>query len=349
MEAPGTIQEMTERPIVFSGMQPSGDLHLGNLLGALRPWVLEQALFHNYFCVVDLHALTVPQDPAALAAKTRELAALYIASGIDPDSSTLLVQSHVSEHSELAWILGCFTPMGWLERMTQYKDKARHSAQERISSGLFTYPVLMAADILLYRTNFVTVGEDQRQHLELTRNLATRFNHLMGEVFVIPEPRIGQLGGGARVMSLEDPASKMSKSDASDWGVIALLDPPDRIRAKFRRAKTDSGSSVDLEAPSPGVANLLDIYRALTGCSQDALTSEFQGIGYGQLKDKVADQAIAALEPIQRRYRDLTADPAGLDDILARGAEAAREVASATMLEVRSRIGLLPPGGSGPV
>jgi len=335
---------MVERPVVFSGMQPSGDLHLGNLLGALRPWVLEQHLFHNYFCVVDLHALTVPQDPAELAAKTRQLAALYIASGIDPDTSTLLVQSHVTQHSELGWILGCFTPMGWLERMTQYKDKSRHSAQERISSGLFTYPVLMAADILLYRTNFVTVGEDQRQHLELTRNLALRFNRLLGETFVVPEPRIGRVGGGARVMSLENPEAKMSKSDDSDWGVIALLDPPDRIRAKFRRAKTDSGSAVNMDSPSPGVANLLDIYRALTGCSQARLRAEFEGIGYGQLKDKVADQAIAALEPIQRRYRELTADPAGLDEILARGAAAARQVASATMSEVRSRIGLLPPG-----
>ncbi|HVD03937.1 MAG TPA: tryptophan--tRNA ligase [Candidatus Dormibacteraeota bacterium] len=333
---------MTESPIVFSGMKPSGDLHLGNLLGALRPWVLEQRLFRNYFCVVDLHALTVPQDPRALAAKSREVAALYIASGIDPATSTLFVQSHLSEHAELAWILGCFTPMGWLERMTQFKDKSRNTKSERIGSGLFNYPVLMAADILLYKTNFVPVGEDQRQHLELTRNVAIRFNRLMGEIFVIPEARIGQMGAGARVMSLQDPASKMSKSEDSEAGVVALLDPIDRVRNKFRRAKTDSGTSVNLEAPSAGVANLLDIYRGLTGCSDETLRSEFEGIGYGQLKDKVADQAIAALEPIQTRYRELTADPATLDAILRHGAEAARDVAEETMRTVRARVGLLP-------
>ncbi len=335
---------MGDRPVVFSGMQPSGDLHLGNLLGALRPWVMEQHLFHNYFCVVDLHALTLPWDPQLVQLKTREVAALYIASGIDPRTSTLLVQSHVPEHAELSWVLGCLTPMGWLERMTQFKDKARRREAERVGTGLFTYPVLMAADILLYQTNFVPVGEDQRQHLELTRNLAIRFNHLLGETFTVPEPRIGQLGAGSRVMSLEDPERKMSKTDGSDAGVIKLLDPPDRIRAKFRRAKTDTGQGVDFANPSAGVANLLDIYRALTGCTKDELRAEFEGVGYGQLKDRVADQAIAAIEPIQLRYRELTADPAELEAILARGAAAAREVASATMSEVRARIGLLPPG-----
>ncbi len=336
---------MTDSPIVFSGMQPSGDLHLGNLLGALRPWVLEQHLFHNYFCVVDLHALTVPQDPLLLAAKSRELVALYIAAGIDPARSTLFVQSHVHEHSELAWILGCFTPMGWLERMTQYKDKSRKSERERTSSGLFNYPVLMAADILLYKTNFVPVGEDQRQHLELTRNIANRFNGLVGETFVIPEPRIGHMGAGAKVMSLQEPGAKMSKSAESDAGLIALLDPIDQVRAKFRRAKTDSGTGVDLESPSAGVANLLEIYRALTGCTSEAMGSEFDGIGYGQLKDKVADRAIAAIEPIQARYRELTADPATLDAILRRGADAAREVAAETMSAVQGRLGLLPAAG----
>ncbi|MHB1527229.1 MAG: tryptophan--tRNA ligase [Candidatus Dormibacteria bacterium] len=333
---------MGQLPVVFSGMQPTGDLHLGNLLGALRPWVVEQHLFQNYFCVVDLHALSEPQDPTQLATKTRQLAALYIASGIDPGVSTLLVQSHVSEHTELAWVLGCFTPMGWLERMTQFKDRSRRRELERVGSGLFNYPVLMAADILLYRTNFVPVGEDQRQHLELTRNLAARFNRLMGETFVMPEPRIGQMGGGARVMSLDDPESKMSKSADSEAGRVALLDNPDRIRAKFRRAKTDSRTAVSMESAGAGVANLLDIYRAVTGCSQEELRGEFEGIGYGQLKDRVADRVIEALEPIQARYRELIADPAGLDAILASGADRARVVASATMAEVRQRLGLLP-------
>ncbi|MHB1501718.1 MAG: tryptophan--tRNA ligase [Candidatus Dormibacteria bacterium] len=333
---------MVERPVVFSGMQPSGDLHLGNLLGALRPWVLEQHLFHNYFCVVDLHALTMPWDPAALIAKTRELAALYIASGIDPQRSTLLVQSHVPEHAEIAWVLDCLTPMGWLERMTQYKDKARRSEAERIGSGLFTYPVLMAADILLYQTDFVPVGEDQRQHLELTRNLAVRFNHLLGETFKVPEARIGSTGSGSKIMSLDDPDRKMSKSEESDQGAVALLDPPDRIRAKFRRAKTDSGTVVDLASPSPGVANLLEIYRALADCDEEELGATFEGVGYGRLKDLVADRAIAAIEPIQTRFQELTSDPATLDLILAQGAAAAREVAARTMVEVRRRVGLLP-------
>ncbi len=323
-------------------MQPSGDLHLGNLLGALRPWVLEQHLFHNYFCVVDLHALTLPWDPKAIQAKTREVAALYIASGIDPKTSTLLVQSHVPEHAELSWLLGCLTPMGWLERMTQFKDKSRRRDSERIGSGLFTYPVLMAADILLYQTNFVPVGEDQRQHLELTRNIAIRFNHLLGETFTVPEARIGQMGAGSKVMSLDDPERKMSKTDGSDAGVIRLLDPADRIRAKFRRAKTDTGQAVELDHPSAGVANLLEIYRALSGCTQEEIGAQFEGVGYGRLKDQVADRAIAAIEPIQARFRELTSDPATLDQILGQGAAAAQEVAARTMQEVRSRVGLLP-------
>ena len=333
---------MVDRPVVFSGMQPSGDLHLGNLLGALRPWVLEQHRFHNYFCVVDLHALTLPWDPQAVQAKTREVAALYIASGIDPETSTLLVQSHVPEHAELGWVLGCLTPMGWLERMTQFKDKSRRRDAERIGSGLFTYPVLMAADILLYQTNFVPVGEDQRQHLELTRNLAIRFNHLLGETFTVPEARIGQMGAGSKVMALDDPERKMSKTDGSDAGVVRLLDPPDRIRAKFRRAKTDTGQAVDLAAPSAGIANLLDIYRALTGCSEAELATQFHGVGYGRLKDEVADRAIAAISPIQERFRELTADPATLDRTLAEGAAAARDAAARTMGKVRARVGLLP-------
>ena len=334
---------MVDRPVVFSGMKPTGVLHLGNLLGALRPWVLEQDQFRNFFCVVDLHALTEAHDPQDLAAKTRQVAALYLASGIDPAVSTILVQSHVPEHTELAWILGCLTPTGWLERMTQFKDRARKRDSERISTGLFTYPVLMAADILLYQTNFVPVGEDQRQHLELTRNLAARFNRLFGQTFVEPEPRIGRMGAGQRVMALDDPLAKMSKSANGDAGLIALLDPPDLVRSKVMRAKTDSGTAVDLAHAEPGVANLLDIYRALTACTSEALASEFEGAGYGQLKRTVADTVVETLLPIQERYRDLMNDPAGIDSILATGSGRAREVATATMVEVRERIGLLSP------
>ncbi len=333
---------MADRPVVFSGMQPDGELHLGNLLGALRPWVEEQHLYHNYFCVVDLHALT-RQEPQRLTEKTREVAALYLAAGIDPQRSTLLVQSHVKEHAELAWVLGCFTPMGWLERMTQFKDRSRKLSSERIGTGLFSYPVLMAADILLYRANLVPVGEDQRQHLELTRNLAARFNRLVGETFVIPEPKIGALG--ARVMALDDPQSKMSKSADSEAGRVGLLDPPDRIRAKFRRATTDSGSAVDIENAGPGVANLLEIYRTLTGCDLAQLRSDLEGVGYGRLKETVAEVTISALLPIQERCRDLLADPRGLDQILAQGAERARPTAAATMGEVREKLGLLPAAG----
>ncbi|HVB53362.1 MAG TPA: tryptophan--tRNA ligase [Candidatus Acidoferrales bacterium] len=339
---------MVARPIVFSGMKPTGVLHLGNLLGALRPWVLEQDQFRNFFCVVDLHALTESHDPQELANKTRQVAALYIAAGIDPEVSTLLVQSHVPEHSELAWILGCLTPTGWLERMTQFKDRARKRDSERISTGLFTYPVLMAADILLYKANFVPVGEDQRQHLELTRSLAARFNRLFGETFVLPEPRIGQLGAGGRVMALDDPHSKMSKSGDGDAGLIALLDRPDRIRSKLMRAQTDSGTAVDLAHAEPGVANLLNIYRGLTACTTEQLASEFDGGGYGQLKSKVADAVIATLSPIQDGYRVLMGDPAHIDAILANGAVRARAVAEATMAEVRERVGLLNPRSRSP-
>ncbi|HEY6539020.1 MAG TPA: tryptophan--tRNA ligase [Candidatus Dormibacteraeota bacterium] len=338
---------MGERPVVFSGMQPTGDLHLGNLLGALRPWVLEQGQFQNFFCVVDLHALSQAYEPSLLAEKTRQVAALYIAAGIDPEVSTLLVQSHVPEHAELAWILGCLTPLGWLERMTQFKDKSQRQDAERIGAGIFNYPVLMAADILLYQTSFVPVGEDQRQHLELTRDIAGRFNRHFGETFLIPEARIGQLGAGRRVMALDDPLAKMSKSADGEAGRIALLDPPDRVRAKLMRAVTDSGREVEIGKAEGGVANLLDIYRGLTSCSPAELEREFAGRGDGELKAKVADAVILALAPIQERYSELVADPLGIDAILARGTARASEVARATMARVRERVGLLEPAPRG--
>ncbi len=334
---------MVERPVVFSGMQPTGTLHLGNLLGALRPWVINQERCQSYFCVVDLHALTAPQDPKELAQKTRQVAALYIAAGIDPEVSTILVQSHVHQHSELAWVLSCLTPSGWLERMTQFKDRSRRANAERLSAGLFTYPVLMAADILLYETDYVTVGEDQRQHLELARSLATRFNRLFGETFRLPQPRIGELGAGSRVMALDDPQAKMSKSDEDDAGRVALLDPPDRVRHKVMRAKTDSGQAVEVERAEPGVANLLDIYRALTGCSREQLSRDFDGRGYGELKSRVAEAVNAALSPIQARYRELMADQGAVDVLLAQGAHRAEAVAARTMARVRERLGLLAP------
>jgi tryptophanyl-tRNA synthetase len=337
---------MVERPVVFSGMKPTGDLHLGNLLGALRPWVLEQELFRNFFCVVDLHALTEPHELGELAEKTRQVAALYMASGIDPQVSTLLVQSHLHEHSELAWILGCVTPIGWLQRMTQFKDRSLRRDAERIGSGIFNYPVLMAADILLYRSNFVPVGEDQRQHLELTRNIAVRFNRLFGETFVIPEPRIAQAGAGGRIMALDDPTAKMSKSAEGDAGLVTLLDPPDRVRAKFMRATTDSGSEVAVASAKGGVANLVEIYRALTGSTREQLAAEFDGMGYGQLKARVADATIAALAPIQERYHELMTDPGEIDAVLARGDARAREVAAMTMDVVRQNVGLLPVLGA---
>ncbi|MGH7698797.1 MAG: tryptophan--tRNA ligase [Candidatus Dormibacteria bacterium] len=335
---------MADRPVVFSGMQPTGELHLGNLLGALRPWVLEQDQFRNFFCVVDLHALASTYDPARLAEKSRQLVALYLASGIDPQLSTLLVQSHVPEHTELAWILGCVTPVGWLERMTQFKDKSRRRQVERIGAGLFNYPVLMAADILLYDTSFVPVGEDQRQHLELTRDIALRFNHIFGETLTVPQAKIGHTGAGSRVMALDDPLSKMSKSAQGEAGRVGLLDPPPVVIRKFRRATTDSGPGVDIAHAGPGVGNLIEIYRALSGADEAELRRRFQGLAYGRLKEEVAQATVAALEPIQARYLEYMKAPAEIDRILAQGARRARRVARQTLARVRQRVGLLPPG-----
>ncbi len=331
---------MDERPIVFSGMQPDGDLHLGNLLGALRPWVMEQGEVRGFFCVVDLHALTVVRDPQELRSKSRQVAALYLAAGIDPEVSTLLLQSQVPQHTELAWILACLTPVGWLQRMTQFKDRSRRHGAEAIGSGVFIYPVLMAADILLYKARYVPVGEDQRQHMELTRDLAARFNHLYGETFPVPEARIGHRGAGSRVMALDDPEAKMSKSVGGEAGRIGLLDPPDLIRSKLMRAKTDSASALDPQSISAGVANLLEIHSALSGASARQTLGDFQGRGYGELKRAVAEQAVQALAPIQARYGQLMSDPTELDSILERGAERAAAVAEATMAEVRARVGL---------
>lgn len=328
---------------VLSGVQPSGNLTIGNYLGALSQWVREQHNYESFFCVVDMHAITVPQDPAQLKAKTREVAALYIACGIDPDVATIFIQSHVPAHAELAWILNCVTPMGWLSRMTQFKDKAAKQQADSVSTGLFDYPVLMAADILLYQAHQVPVGDDQRQHLELTRDVAQRFNTLFGDTFVIPQAMIGTTA--ARIMGLDDPTKKMSKSETdSQLHAVYLLDSPSQARKKIMRAKTDSGSEIRFSADPDraGVNNLLQIHQALSGQSREAIEAHFEGKGYGALKSEVADLVLAALEPIQARYANITRESTYLDSILALGAEKAAAVAEATLARVKQAVGFLP-------
>jgi tryptophanyl-tRNA synthetase len=335
--APVPQPSAPRRERVFSGIQPSGNIHIGNYLGAMRHFVADQDLFDNIFCIVDLHAITVPQDPAELRAATRELAAMYFAVGLDPERCAIFVQSHVHEHTELAWILGCITTMGQLNRMTQFKTKAGDERDEA-SSGLFTYPVLMAADILLYQADAVPVGDDQRQHVELTRDIAERFNHRFGETFVVPRPAIHKVG--ARIMALDDPAKKMSKSGA-EASYIALLDPPDVIRKKIARATTDSERTVVFDESRLGLYNLLTIYELLGGEGRAAIEAEFAGKGYKEFKAALADRVITTLEPIQRRYAELAADPAELDRLLKRGADCVRPLAEATLKTAKERVGLL--------
>lgn len=326
------------RKRVFSGIKPSGELTLGNYLGALRRWVDMQDQYENYFCIVDLHAITEPQDPQELRRRSRDLAALYLAAGLDTRKSVIFVQSHVAAHSELAWILNCFTPMGWLERMTQYKDKIAKGSGERISAGLFDYPALMAADILLYQAHLVPVGDDQRQHVELTRDVAMRFNHRFGDTFVLPETLIGE--AGARIMSLTDPTQKMSKSDVDPNGTIALLDPPDLIRRKVMRAVTDSGSEARFDDARPGITNLLEVYQTLAGQSRQEVEAHFTGRGYGEVKREVADLVVAALEPLQQGHRRYVDDPAELDRQLQAGRDHAAAVADQTLRDVQEKVGL---------
>ena len=322
---------------VLSGVQPSGNLHIGNYLGALANWVRIQHDYESIFCIVDLHAITVYQDPAELRAKIREVAALFIAAGIDPKHSRVVVQSDVPAHAELAWMLTCVTPMGWLERMTQFKAKS--AAQESVGSGLFQYPVLMAADILLYQAAIVPVGEDQSQHLELTRDIAQRFNSLYGETFVMPETKLPSVG--ARVMGLDDPTAKMSKSAAGSGHAVAMLDPPERIRKTIMRATTDSNPCVDFDAAiGPGVANLLAIWQAFSEETDDQMRAEFSGLRYGDLKKRVAEMVVAKLEPIQQRYHEITEDPAYLDGVLRAGAESVTPIADSTVKLVKQRMGL---------
>ena len=330
------------RKCVLSGIQPSGNLHLGNYLGAIKRWVEKQEEFENFFCIVDLHAITVPQDPLELRKYTRELAAFYLAAGLDPNKATIFVQSHVHAHAELGWILNCVTPMGWLERMTQFKDKSAKEGdnRERISAGLFDYPVLMAADILLYKATHVPVGDDQKQHVELTRDIAERFNRLYGETFVVPEPMIPETG--ARIMSLESPTDKMSKSDPSPGSRIGVFDPPDVIRKSVMRATTDSQREIVFDPARPGLYNLLTIYEVLSGESRSAIEARFSGKGYGDLKRDLADVVIASLEPIQARARDLLGS-GELERILAQGAERAGTVADQTLRQVKNAMGFIVP------
>ena len=324
---------MKSKARVFSGVQPTGQLHIGNYLGALKNWAEIQGEYESIFCIVDLHAITLYQDPKELAAKIRETAALFVAAGIHPEQSSVMVQSSVAEHAELAWMLTCVTPLGWLERMTQFKAKSEK--QESIGDGLLQYPVLMAADILLYQAAIVPVGEDQSQHLELTRDIAQRFNSLYGEFFVVPATKLPLVG--ARVMGLDDPTQKMSKSATGTGHAIALLDDPKTIQKKIARATTDSQPAVDVETMGPGVANLLAIAQA---CDASVTTESVNGLRSGDFKKRVTEAVIARLEPIQKRYRAVTADPAYIDGILARGKEHVLPIAQDTVRKAKAAMGL---------
>jgi tryptophanyl-tRNA synthetase len=334
------------RPRVVSGVQPSADsLHLGNYVGAVRNWVDMQDDNECVFFVADLHAITAEQDPARLAERTRITVAQYIAAGIDPERSTLLVQSHVPEHAQLAWVLNCITGFGEASRMTQFKDKSAKQGADNATVGLFTYPVLMAADILVYQAHQVPVGEDQRQHLELTRNLAQRFNARFGDTFVVPDAKI--LAESAKIYDLQNPTAKMSKSAASENGLLRLLDPAKKNAKKIKSAVTDDGTEIrfDREA-KPGIANLLTIYSALSGSTVDDVVAEYEGRMYGHLKVGLAEVVTETLTPIQQRAQELLDDPAELDRILARGAEKGREVTARTLATVYDRVGFLPRLGA---
>ncbi|HEY3581238.1 MAG TPA: tryptophan--tRNA ligase [Pyrinomonadaceae bacterium] len=324
---------MTKR--IFSGAQPTGNVHLGNYLGALKNWVALQHEYESFFCIVNMHAITVTQEPKLLAAKTRDLARIYLAVGIDPKVSTVFIQSDVPEHAELAWVLNGVARMSELERMTQYKDKARKQ-QENVSVGLFDYPVLMAADILLYQTDLVPVGDDQKQHLELTRDLAIRFNRDYGETFRVPDPYIPK--AGARIMSLSDPTKKMSKSDDDPNGCVLLMDDADTVQRKFKRAVTDSGTEIRFDESRPAINNLLEIYHLMTGKSEAEVEDHFAGKGYAQLKGDLADATIAFLGPIQQRVREIS--DAELDRILDEGREKATRIARLTLRKAFENVGL---------
>ncbi|MHB1930601.1 MAG: tryptophan--tRNA ligase [Acidimicrobiales bacterium] len=329
---------------IFSGIQPTGGVHLGNYLGAVRYWVEDQRAGDTFYCVVDLHALTVPRDPAELRQETRSMATLLLAAGLDPEACTLFVQSHVPDHPQLSWLLECTASMGELRRMTQFKDKAARGGEEAARVGLFTYPALMAADILLYQTTHVPVGDDQRQHLELTRDVAERFNGRYGDVFTVPEAVVPPAGRGARIMDLQDPTAKMSKSAESDQGMIGLFDEPAVIEHKIRRAVTDTDDgphAVRFDPDTkPGVSNLVQILAASTGREPVEVARDYRR--YGDLKAATTEAVIELLRPIQARYWEFDADPATVDKILRAGAERAEPVAAVTLARAKEAVGLLP-------
>jgi len=328
--------ENTKKKIILSGMQPTNLLTFGSYSGALTNWVKFQDEFDSYFMVADLHSITIKQDPAVLRKRTLDFVAMYIAAGIDPEKSTLFLQSHVPAHSQLTWVLNCFTGMGECSRMTQFKDKSKKNA-DNINVGLFTYPVLMATDILLYQADLVPVGEDQKQHLELTRNLAQKFNHNYSETFTIPEPYIPKVG--AKIMSLQDPTSKMSKSDENLNATLFLADDDDTIRRKIKRAITDSDSEVIFSDDKPGVSNLITIYHVVTGKSIKDIEKEFQGQGYGIFKPAVAEAVVDFIAPIRNRYEEIRKDKKYINEILLQGREKANKKAMKTMSKVNKKVG----------
>ncbi len=325
---------------IFSGAQPTGDLHIGNYLGALKNWVALQNEYESYFCIVNLHAVTLPQNPETLKRKTLDLARIYLASGINPDESVIFIQSDVAEHAELAWILSCIARMGELERMTQFKDKAKGN-RERAGVGLFTYPLLMASDILLYKTDLVPVGQDQKQHLELSRDLAIRFNRDFGDTFIVPEPFIPPTG--AKIQSLQDPSKKMSKSDENANGAIFLLDDADTINKKFKKAVTDSGTDIKFDESRPAINNLLTIYQLMTGKTAAECEANFAGKGYGHFKIETSEAVIEFLKPFQERVKNYTDED--LRKILKSGAEKARTIAKETLKDAYAKMGIVGAGG----
>jgi tryptophanyl-tRNA synthetase len=332
------IENQVKKPVILSGIQPTGKLHIGNLIGAIQNWVRLQDEYECYFTIVDLHAITVKQVPAELRKNTIELAALLLATGIDPEKSTLFIQSHVSEHSQLAWVLNCFAQMGELHRMTQFKDKSKKN-KDNINVGLFDYPVLQAADILLYQADLVPVGEDQRQHLELSRNIAERFNFNYSETFKVPDAYIPPIG--AKIMNLQDPTKKMSKSDDNEKATIYILDSDNEIKNKIKRAITDSDEGIKFTDKKPGIKNLITLYNIATGKSFADIEKEFDGVGYGDFKASVGDAVALYIKPIRERFEEIKKDEKFLKEVLSAGAEKARRTAMKTLRKVYKKVGFV--------
>jgi tryptophanyl-tRNA synthetase len=331
--------EQKSKKTIYSGIQPSGFITLGNYLGAINNWTRLQDEYNCLYGIMDLHAITVRQDPASLRKSTRDVLTQYIAAGLDPEKNIIYIQSHVAQHAELSWVLGCFTYMGELNRMTQFKEKSSKHA-DNINAGLYTYPVLMAADILLYQTDLVPVGEDQKQHVEITRDIATRMNGLYNGLFNIPEPLIAK--SGARIMALQEPTKKMSKSDENKNNTIALLDEPNVIINKFKRAMTDSENEIRYSEDKPGISNLLDIYCAVSGKTINEAEKEFDGMGYGDFKLAIGETVADKLKPIQKKYQELSEDKEYIDHIIKTNADKARYIAEKTLRKVHKKIGFLP-------